>query len=442
MSILVKNATVVTMNRERQVLQGDILIKEDRIASIGTTSEKADRVIDGTGKIAIPGLIQSHVHLCQTLFRGQADDLELMDWLKQRIWPLEGSHDYDSVYYSALLGIGELFKSGTTAIVDMETVNHTEAALEALLQTGIRAISGKCMMDYGEGVPDSLMDDTDNSIQESVDLLEKWHNKDNGRLQYAFTPRFVVSCSDRLLREVRELAKKYHVKVHTHASENRGEIELVQQDRGMRTVVYLDQIGLLGPDLILAHCIWLDEQEKDMIAKSGAKVVHCPSSNLKLASGIAKIPELLSRGVNVSIAADSASCNNNLDQFLEMRLTALIHKPFYGPTAMPAEQVFELATIGGARAMGMEKEIGSLEVGKKADVVVVDLGGLHAQPLQNKSSMYSQLVYQLKGSDVVATIVDGKVVVDDRKLVTMNEAEVKTKCNEAILRVARRAGLV
>jgi len=442
MSILIKNATIVTMNKEREVFQGNILLEGDRIVAIGQTGEQADRVIDATGRVVIPGLIQSHVHLCQTLFRGQADDLELLDWLKLRIWPLEGCHDPESLYYSAMLGCGELFKSGTTAIIDMETVNHTEAAFDALLQTGMRAVTGKCMMDYGEGVPDTLMEDTDRSIQESVDLLEKWHGKGNGRIQYAFTPRFVVSCTERLLVEVRDLAQKYNVRVHTHASENRGEIELVQQDRGMRNVVYLEKIGLAGPNLILAHCIWLDDQETDILVKSGTKIAHCPSSNLKLASGIAKIPELISKGAHVSIGADGAPCNNNLDQFTEMRLAALIQKPIYGPTVMPAEEVFELATIGGAKAMGLENEIGSLEVGKKADLAIVDLSGLHTNPLMGKVSIYSQLVYQVKSSDVLYTIVDGQIVLDNRVLTTINEEEVKQKCNEAILRVARRAGVI
>ncbi|WP_227765301.1 5'-deoxyadenosine deaminase [Zhaonella formicivorans] len=442
MSILIKNATIVTMNQEREIVQGNILLEGDRIVAIGQTREEADRVIDATGKVVIPGLIQSHVHLCQTLFRGQADDLELLDWLKLRIWPLEGCHDPESLYYSAMLGCGELFKGGTTAIIDMETVNHTEVALEAIFKNGMRAVTGKCMMDYGDDVPESLMEDTDRSIQESVDLLEKWHGKGNGRIQYAFTPRFVVSCTERLLVEVRDLAQKYNVRVHTHASENRGEIELVQQDRGMRNVVYLEKIGLAGPNLVLAHCIWLDEQEMEILVQSGTKIAHCPSSNLKLASGIAKIPELISKGAHVSIGADGAPCNNNLDQFVEMRLAALIQKPIYGPTVMPAEQVFELATIGGAKAMGLENEIGSLEVGKKADLAIVDLSGLHTNPLMGKVSIYSQLVYQAKSSDVLYTIVDGQIVLDNRVLTTIDEEEVKEKCNEAIVRVARRAGVI
>lgn len=442
MSILIKNATIVTMNEQRDVISGSILIKENKIVALGEVGEPAEQVIDAAGKIVIPGLIQTHVHLCQTLFRGQADDLELLDWLRLRIWPLEGAHDPESLYYSTLLGCGELFKGGTTSIIDMETVHHTESAIEALVQSGIRAITGKCMMDCGDDVPDSLIEKTQDSIAKSVDLCEKWHGKGEGRIQYAFTPRFVVSCSEELLLEVRDLAYKYGVKVHTHASENRGEIELVHQERGMRNINYLDKVGLTGPNLILAHCIWLDEDEMDIIAKTQTKVVHCPSSNLKLSSGIAKIPELIDRGACVSIGADGAPCNNNLDQFTEMRLAALIQKPIYGPTIMPAEQVFALATIEGAKAMGLEEEIGSVELGKKADLAIVDLDNLHSYPLAPNMNIYSQLVYQAKSSDVVTTIVDGNIVMENRILKTIDEEEVKTKANEAIQRVAKRAGVI
>jgi cytosine/adenosine deaminase-related metal-dependent hydrolase len=218
------------MNPEKEVINSDLLVEDSAIRAIGSDLGAADQIINAAGKVMIPGLIQPHVHLCQTLFRGQADDLELLDWLKKRIWPLEGAHDAESIYISACLGIGELFRAGTTSIVDMETVNYTESALQAIVETGIRAISGKVMMDWGEGVPSTLMEDTGESLQESVDLLERWHQAGNGRLQYAFSPRFVISCTPSLLQEVRNLAEHYRVKVHTHAAENQGEIALVEKN--------------------------------------------------------------------------------------------------------------------------------------------------------------------------------------------------------------------
>ncbi len=439
-TVLIRDALLVTMNANREVLRGNLLVENNYIKAIGQEEFQADKVVEARGQAVIPGLIQTHIHLCQALFRGQADDLELLDWLKLRIWPLEAAHDAESVYYSALLGIGEMFRSGTTAIVDMGTVNYTEEIFQAIQSTGLRALGGKCMMDWGAGVPAGLLEKTETSLQQSVDLLEKWQGQGNGRIGYAFAPRFAVSCSEQLLRQVSALAQQYQVKVHTHASENQGEIALVEAERQVRNIVYLEQLGLANEDLILAHCIWLDEQEMTILERTGVNVVHCPSSNLKLGSGIARIPEMLTCGIRVSLGADGAPCNNNLDQFIEMRHAALIQKPLHGPTAMPAWQTFELATLGGAQAMGLAEQIGSLEVGKKADLAMVDLGQLHCAPLEG-SNIYAQLVYQAKGSDVTLTMVDGQIVYQAGQLLTINEQEVLAKCNAAILRVSRRAGI-
>ncbi len=441
-TILVKNGRIVTMNPKREIIQGDILIKDERIVDIQAALHEAhpDRIIDAANKVIIPGLIQTHIHLTQTLFRGQADDMELLDWLKKRIWPLEATHDAESNYFSAKLGIAELIMGGTTTIVDMETVHHTHEAISAIYESGIRAVTGKCMMDYSSDVPAGLMETTESSISESVKLLKEWHMKDNGRIRYAFTPRFVVSCTERLLTTVRDLAKEYGVIIHTHASENRGEIELVEKDRGMRNILYLDRIGLMGPNLILAHCIWLDDEEMKVIADSGAKVSHCPNSNLKLASGIARVPELLDMGAHVSLGADGAPCNNNLDMFQEMRTAALIHKArLLNPTVMPADRVFEMATLGGAKAIGQENEIGSIEIGKKADLVILDVDALHSTPAYNVD-LISQLVYSTSSKDVVTTIVNGKILMEDRKLTTLDANQIKQNCNSLIKRQLDRIG--
>lgn len=264
-TILIQNAQIVTMNAEETIINGDILIENDRIKEIGQglNAASADKIIDAANHTVIPGFVQTHIHLCQTLFRGKGDDLELMDWLRKRIWPLEAAHDQESIYYSAMLGIGELVESGTTTIVDMETVHHADFAFQAIAESGIRAVSGKVMMDKGSEVPAALQEKTADSIQQSVDLLEKWDQFDDGRIQYAFSPRFVVSCTEELLKEVKVLSDKYKAFVHTHASENKTEIEIVQQETGMRNVVYLDHLGLANDRLILAHCIWLDEEEKE-----------------------------------------------------------------------------------------------------------------------------------------------------------------------------------
>lgn len=438
MSLLIKDATIVTMNENREIIQGNIYIEGSEIVEIGQTRNEADEIIDAQGKVVIPGLIQPHIHLCQTLFRGQSDDKELLEWLKQKIWPLEGAHDEKSIYVSALLGLAELIKSGTTSIVDMATVHHTDWLIKAIAESGIRALTGKAMMDFGSEVPQTLQETTKESLEESVKLLEKWHGYNDGLIQYAFAPRFVISCTEGLLKEVGRLAKSYNVKIHTHSSENQSECELVEELFGTRNVKCFEKLGLTGPNLILAHCIWLNEEEMDILASSQTKVVHCPSSNLKLASGIAKVPDMLAKGCHVSIASDSAACNNNLDPWMEMRLTALIHKPFYGPTVMSAWKVFELATMGGAKVMGQENRIGSLEVGKKADLAVLNLKDFHVLP-QSNINIYSRLVYEAKSSDVETTIVNGKVLMLKKKLMTIDEEDLKSQVEIEIKRNAQRA---
>ena len=441
MAIVIRGGTIVTMNPQREVLEGDLAVVGDRIAAVGAwAGAEGDQIIDARGMLVIPGLIQTHTHLCQTLFRGMGDDLELLDWLNQRIMPLEAAHDQESLYYSALLGCGELLRGGTTAIIDMGTLNHTDSIFRAAEEAGIRYLGGKCMID-NRLEPDSILhEETEASLAESLELLQRWDGAAGGRLHYAFCPRFVPSCSEELLLGVAALAEQYGVPIHTHASENYSETLLVQEQRGQRNIFYLDHLGYCRPDLILAHCIHIDDEEKSILTARGVNVVHCPSSNLKLASGIAPIPELMNQGARVSLGADGAPCNNNLNMFMEMRLAALLHKPRCGPTAMPARQVFEMATLNGARAMGLEQEIGSLEAGKKADVVLVDLRRWHTWP-DRAADVYAQLVYQAQAADVCCTMVDGRVLMQAERTLTINAAEVRVGSRQSWQRVKQRAGL-
>jgi cytosine/adenosine deaminase-related metal-dependent hydrolase len=437
-TLLIKNAELITMNQQDDQFIGDIYIEHDTIKDIGKNLDypEADKVIDATGRVVTPGFIQTHIHLCQTIFRGKGDDLELMDWLKKRIWPLEAAHDEESIYYSALLGTGELIQSGTTSIVDMETVHHTDFAFQAIEKSGIRALSGKVMMDKGDEVPKRLQENTSDSIQQSVDLMEKWHKK-NGRIHYAFSPRFVVSCTETLLKEVGNLSQKHATYVHTHASENRGEIEIVEAETGMHNVEYLDYLGLANERLILAHCVWLNENEKQIIKQRKVKVSHCPGSNLKLASGVANIPSLLDAHICVSLGADGAPCNNNLDMFNEMRIAALIQKPAHGPTAMDAKTVFKMATIEGAKAMGMDHDIGSLEIGKKADLIILNLNDFHMYPSYDVDTI-SRIVYSTTRADVETTIVHGDVVMENRRLKTIDKDVTLKEANHSIKRLIQR----
>jgi cytosine/adenosine deaminase-related metal-dependent hydrolase len=441
-TVLFQGALLVTMNARRDVFRGDLLVDDGRIAAIAPTlaPPPGARVVDARRWTIIPGLIQTHMHLCQTLFRGLADDLELLDWLKQRIWPLEAGHDEDSISVSAYLGLAELLRGGTTTIVDMGTVHHTERVFEAIATSGMRAFAGKVMMDVGDEVPAPLREDTEHSLAESLALLERWDGHDGGRIRYAFCPRFAVSCSEGLLVRVRDEARKRGTMIHTHSSENRDEVELVMATCGHRNVAYFEALGMTGPRLVLAHCIHLDDAEIDILAASGTRVAHCPSSNLKLGSGIAPVPTLLARGVQVSIGADGAPCNNNLDAFAEMRLASLLQKPIFGPTSMPAPLTFELATTRGAEAVGLQDAIGSLEVGKRADLAALDLTRAHVLPA-TEQNIYSQLVYAARSSDVVLTMVDGRVVVEGDVVLSFDEPAVLEAVPAALTRVLRRAGV-
>lgn len=439
-SLLLRNGTLVTMNAAREVFEGDLFIREDRIVAVGRVpeGETSDTVIDAAGCAVIPGLVQSHLHLCQTLFRNQADDLPLLPWLRECIWPMEGAHDEESLRLSARLGIAELVRGGTTAILDMGTVHHTGALFDELERSGLRATGGKVMMDREEDVPPGLRESTRESLDESLRLCGEWHGRAGGRIRYAFAPRFAVSCTAELLREVGKLSADHNIPVHSHASENPDEVALVQELHGRRNVHVFRDLGLMDHHLCLAHCIHVDAAELEDLANPRVHVLHCPSSNLKLGSGIAPVPDFLARGIRVSLGADGAPCNNNLDAFMEMRLAALIQKPRHGAGVFPAERVFEMATLGGALALGLADEIGSLEVGKKADVAVVRLDQPHSVPGGN---LYGQLVYSAGQADVTHTIVDGRLLFADGYWPTLEvEADVRAvpRVLEALL---LRAGL-
>ncbi|HYK21682.1 MAG TPA: 5'-deoxyadenosine deaminase [Pyrinomonadaceae bacterium] len=419
-SILIKNGIIVTMDQQHSIERADLIINDAHITDIGGTGQAADTVIDADGCAVIPGFVQTHLHLCQTIFRGAADDLALIDWLKQRVWPMEAAHTVASVAASARLGIAELIKGGTTCALTMETVNHTVEVFKVVAETGFRATVGKCMMDKGAEVPPALQEQTAESIAASIALLDEWHGKADGRIRYCFAPRFAISCTRELLEKVGELARARGVMVHTHASENRIECELVQEETGLRNIAYLDSVGLTGRHVALAHCVHLTVDEIETLKTTGTNVVHCPSSNLKLSSGIAPVAKLLEEGISVSLGADGAACNNRLDMFTEMRTAALLQKVLHGPEVLPARRVLSMATIDGAKALGLEEEIGSIEVGKRADLSVVRLDRLHTTPA---GDVVSALVYSAEADDVDTVIIDGQVLMRDRKLLTINESE-------------------
>ncbi len=420
--IILRGGTILTANNDFSIVTGDVACLDGVLTQVGgdyTPQDTDYTIIDACGSLVMPGLVQSHVHMCQSLARGRADNMELLDWLHTLVWPYEGALSSDDVAASARLSCIELLCGGTTSILDMGTVHHTDALFEAAQESGLRATIGKAMMDEEDpAIPPGLRESTKESLDESQRLCAEWHGRCNDRLRYGYAPRFVLSCTDELMRETVRLARESGTRLHTHTSENQNEIAEVKKRKGMSNLSFLHKLGFTGDDVCLAHCVWLSDDEKKILSETGTHVLHCPSSNLKLASGFASIPELLEAGIKVSIGADGAPCNNNLDAFLEMRLAALIHKPKFGPKALPASQVFHLATRGGAAALGQEERIGSLEVGKCADVIVVDVTGAHCVPL---GSPYSTAVYAARSSDVKHVVVDGKIVVRDREIQTMDK---------------------
>jgi 5-methylthioadenosine/S-adenosylhomocysteine deaminase len=439
-TVLIKGGMLVTMNPEDEVLTGDLYIEDGRIVSVGEKpSADAELVIDARDCAVLPGFVQTHVHLCQTLFRGAADDLPLIDWLKKRIWPMEAAHTPESVRASARLAISEMIKGGTTCALTIETVNHTVEALRAVEETGFRATVGKCMMDKGEEVPPALHEERDASVRESLALIEQWHGRAGGRIRCCFAPRFAISCTRELLTDVARLARERGVMVHTHASENTDEIEMVERETGLRNITYLDSLGLTGPHVALAHCVHLDDAEIETLLRTGSHVLHCPSSNLKLGSGIARISEMLERGVSVSLGADGAPCNNRLDMLTEMRTAALLQKVLRGAAALPARRVLRMATIDGARALGLEHEIGSLEADKRADIAIINLADTHMTP--RPADPVSTVVYAAQSSDVRTVIIDGQPVMLDRQLMTMDERAVMDDAERESALLSQRAGI-
>jgi 5-methylthioadenosine/S-adenosylhomocysteine deaminase len=419
------------------VFTGDVVIEDDRIVSVGEEGQHADSVIDASGCAVLPGFVQTHLHLCQTLFRGAADDLSLIDWLRMRVWPMEAAHSAESVRAAARLGLAELIKGGTTCALTMETVSHTEEVFKAVEESGFRATVGKCMMDKGEDVPAALHEDASDSIRESLTLLSKWHGAAGGRIRYCFAPRFAVSCTENLLSEVGRLAREHNVMIHTHASENQTECEMVERDTGLRNISYLQKVGLTGRHVALAHCVHVDESEMEILRATQTNVAHCPSSNLKLGSGIAPINEMLERKISVSLGADGAACNNRLDMFTEMRTAALLQKVKHGPDVLPARRILRMATIDGAHALGLSDEIGSLEVGKRADIALVRLGKLHMTP---GADVVSTLVYSGQASDIECVLIDGELLLRGGSLVKIDEASVLDEATREFNSLTSRAG--
>lgn len=429
-SLLIRGAHVLTCDTENRTEVMDVRVDAGRISELGPSlsTKGVDLVVEATGLVLMPGFVQAHVHLCQTLFRAHADDMDLLTWLRERIWPFEGAHDEDTLRASAELGIAELLLNGTTTILDMGTVRHTDVLFETAQRMGIRYTGGKTLMDMGQGYPAGLRETTEEAVAESVRLCDTWQGAAGGRLRYAFSPRFALSCTEEALRRCVDEARARNVLLHTHASENPEEVELVRERTGMGNIEYLHHVGFTGNDVLLAHGIWVSSGERRILRETQTRVVHCPSANLKLGSGIARIVDFLEAGIPVALGADGAACNNGLDPFMEMRLAALLHKVRNGPTALPAVQALWLATRGGALAMGLE-DVGTIAVGCWADLVLLDLNQPHVSP--PTGDLTSRVVYSARSSDVHSVFVEGVPVVQERTLLTGSVKDIMHRATDA-----------
>jgi 5-methylthioadenosine/S-adenosylhomocysteine deaminase len=394
------------------------MIRDGKIVEISKGQVgRADVEIDGAGKIVLPGLINTHTHLSMVLLRGYADDMRLQDWLQKKIWPVEGRLTADACYQGALLGCAEMIMSGTTTFIDMYF--HMEDVAKAVAQAGLRAFLSYGIIDLFDPARARTEQDKTRTLWEYLRGLG------NSRIQFALGPHAPYTCSAETLLWAKEFAEKNGVINHIHIAETRKEQADFQKQHGARVVEYLDKIGALSNRMLAAHCVWLTKSEVSLLAKAGASVAHCPASNMKLASGgVAPLPEMFEAGMAVGLGTDGAASNNSLDMFETMKLCALLHKAHrWDPTILNAQKTLDLATIEGARALGIQSEVGSIEVGKKADIILVDSALPNMSPLHGEATVISDLVYSASPANVDTSIVDGEVLMQNRQMKTLNMPE-------------------
>jgi 5-methylthioadenosine/S-adenosylhomocysteine deaminase len=431
------------------VARGDLLVRDGAIAAVGPAvpaalaalpGGNADERLDAGGCLVLPGLVHGHVHLCQTLFRGLAEHADLLRWLRERIWPLEAAHTEASLAASARLGVCELLAGGVTCVNDMGTVRHTEALGEALEASGIRAIFGKALMDQGEGVPGPLRDDAATAMREAVAVAQRFHGAGDGRLQVSLAPRFILSCSEALWRDVAAASAERGLLVHTHVAESPSEGREVQAAVRTTAARYFEARGVLTSRFVGAHGVWLDRDELTFLAAHDAALVHCPGSNLKLGSGFAQVHNWKAAGVRCGIGSDGAPCNNRLDTFHEMSLAAGLSRALHPVDPLTARDVVALATCDGARALGLGDRTGSLETGKQADLCVLDVSAPHHAP-HGQADPYTTVVHAARASDVRATLVAGRVLYRDGRWSTLDPGRVAAEAGAEARALVRRAGI-
>ena len=443
-SVLLRGGHVLTMDSEARVLPAsDVLIDQDSIAEIGANLEASQttQVIDASDCWVMPGIIQGHVHLGQTFFRGLAEGRRLLPWLRERIWPLEAAHDDESAYWCATLGAAECLLSGTSAIQEIGLGPGAAGLLKAIDDSGIRAQAGMCLMDCGEGMPGNLLGDTDRVLSDTVDLGQRFDRTSGGRLQYLLNPRFILSCSDDLWSGIESISRDRGWPIHTHALEQEEETGIVQSLKaGRDEIEYFDQMGILANDLRIAHGVWLTQEHLDTVQSSRFSVVHCPSTNLKLGSGIADVVEIRRAGIPVGVGSDGAPCNNELDGFKELRLAAQLQQLKHGPDKFSGLDALRLATSEGARALGLDGRTGSLEPGKAADVLVLDRSRpeFFAAP---EADPHDLIAFGGSRAAVRHLFVNGDHLVDEGVLTRLDITEIRHRAARCLDEVLQRAHL-
>jgi cytosine/adenosine deaminase-related metal-dependent hydrolase len=442
-SLLLQGGTILTLDAGATVLRGaDLLVRDGRVTSLGAPEPPAGtRVLDVSGCLVLPGLIQGHLHLGQTFFRGLAEQRRLLAWLRERIWPLEAAHHDESAYWCGLLGAAECLLGGTTTIQDIGIGPGARGLLQAIVDAGLRGFAGQCLMDSGDGLPAALRGDTDVVLAETEALGDRFDGADGGRLRYVLNPRFILTCSDPLWQGIQEISARRGWPVHTHALEQQDETLAVRELKGGRDEVeYFADQGLLAADLRLAHGVWITREHLDRVRGGRFSVVHCPSSNLKLGSGVADLLAFRRAGVPVGIGADGAACSNHLDNFEEVRLAALLQKVKHGPDAFSGLDALRLATSEGARALGLQDEAGTIEPGKLADLAVLatDRPELWASP---HADPHDVVAFGASRAAVRHVLVGGRLLVENGRLTQLDLAEIYRQSARCLTELIRRSGV-
>ena len=451
--MIYEHGTLITMDTQRRVItDGALAVRDGRFVAIDKASALRERFpteprTDLRGRTVTPGLINTHVHLAQAMIRGCADDLELLDWLGKRVWVLQGNYTEEDGRASAELCILEMLKSGTTAFVESMLAERYgfEGIANVVIRSGIRAALSKIVMDMGtyatkdNWMHPGMVEDRDTSINNTLAMYEKWNGAGDGRLAVWFGPRTPGGVTPELYREISGLARERNMGITMHLAEVQADRAYLRERYGKSPAEFVEDVGLVGPNVLLVHTVWMDANDIRILAHTSTNVAHNPVSNAKLASGIAPIAEMLAAGVNVTLGTDGGPSNNTYDLVRDMRWASYLQKArTLDPKVTPAEAVLEMATIRGARALGWEKEIGSLEVGKQADFVVFDLDKPHLTPHRDVAST---LVYAATGADVDTVVIGGKVVVQNRQVLTLDEERVLREAKERAEAVWKRAGV-